>query len=188
MSRLDDHVAAVQNKLAMQQFIIALAWSSVIFVAALWLAVLLDRIFLLHLPKPTIWLYASAAAAIIASIVYAISKRPDAQNAATAIDRKLGLKEKISTALFIRRNDDPFAQAALRDAEETAQMLRINLRQHFPLSFPRPAYITFALLIAVGLSYWLIDPLDLFDRREKQHQQAEQQAKVEAAKKTVQNA
>jgi hypothetical protein len=179
MSRLDDHVAAVQNKLTLRQFIAALAWISIVFVSILWLAVLLDHIFLLHLSKPTLWLYGGIAATIIAALFDAISKRPDAQEAATAIDQKLGLKEKISTALYVRRHgDDPFAKAALRDAEETASIVSVNLGKHFPLSFPKPAYITIALLIAVGLSYWLIDPMDLFSRREKQQQQIEQQAKV----------
>jgi hypothetical protein len=188
MSRLDDHVAAVQNKLTLKQFSVALAWSSIVFVSILWLAVLLDRIFLLHLPKPTLWIYAGIAATVIAALIDAISKRPDAQQAAAAIDQKLGLKEKISTALYVRRSDDPFAKAALRDAEETASIVSLNLGKHFPLSFPKPAYITIALLIAVGLSYRLIDPMDLFSRREKQQQQIEQQAKVDSAKKQVQNA
>jgi hypothetical protein len=135
-----------------------------------------------------IWVYAGIAATIIAALVDALSKRPDPQQAAAAIDQKLGLKEKISTALHVRRSDDPFAKAALRDAEETARIVTLNLGKNFPLTFPRPAYITIALLIAVALSYWLIDPMDLFSRREKQQQQMEQQAKVEAAKKTVENA
>ena len=188
MSRLDDHVAAVQNKLALMQFIIALAWSSAIFVAVIWLAVLLDRIFLLHLPRPSIWFYAGAAAAVIASLIYAIANRPDEQRAAAAIDQKLGLKEKISTALFIRKNKDPFAQAALHDAEDTARSVSVNLGQHFPLSFPKPAYITIALLIAAGLSYWLIDPMSLFDRHEKQQRQMAEQTKIDSARKSVEKA
>jgi hypothetical protein len=188
MSRLDDHVAAVQNKLALRQFIIALAWSSVIFISIVWLAVLLDRIFLLQLPKPAIWLYAGAGATLLASLIYAITQRPDANHAAIAIDQKLGLKEKISTALIIRRSDDSFAQAAVRDAEETARSLVMNLRQNFPLSFPKAAYVAIALAIAALLSYQFIDPMNLFDRQEKHNQQVAQQAKIEDAKKTVQNA
>jgi hypothetical protein len=187
MSRLDHHVSAVQNRLALGLFLKALAWASLAFAAVAWLAVLLDRIFLLHLPKPMVWLYAGAAATALAAVIYAVVKRPGAKEAAVAIDQKLGLKEKVSTALYIRSSDDAFAQAAVRDAEATAQNIVLNLRQHFPTPFPKPAYATFAVAILALLSL-RIDPMNLFDRREKAAKAEQEQAQVEAAKENVKRA
>ncbi len=45
--------------------------------------------------------------------------RISALHAAVAIDDAAGLKERLSTALTCRRDADPFAQAAVHDAEKT---------------------------------------------------------------------
>jgi hypothetical protein len=187
MSRLDDHVSAVRNRLALRLFVVALGWSSAIYALLVLLAVLADRVFLLRLPQPMLWLYSGAAAAVVAALGYALHKRPDEHEAAIPIDQKLGLKEKISTALYIRTNKDPFAQAALRDAEETARIVVVNMRQHFPLSFPRPVFATAALVIAAMLSSKL-DPMNFFDRRATEDKRVAQQASVEQAHKTVERA
>ena len=188
MSRLDDHVSAVQNKLALGRFTYALAWGSVGFVSLVWVAVIANILTQWHPPKPMLWLYAGAAVTALASLVYAMMKRPTAREAAVAIDQKLGLKEKISTALFIRPEKDVFAQAAVRDAEETARNLVLNSRQHFPTQFPRPAYGTVTLAILTLLTWGLIEPSKLFGREEKQRQQIAQDQKIEQARKTVQKA
>lgn len=188
MSRLDDHVAAVQNRMALRIFTATLAWTATIFAAGILVGVLVDRIFLLSLPKPMIWLGGGAAATVIAAMIYAILKRPAANLAAIPIDDKLGLKEKISTALSCRNNDDPFAKAAVADAEETARQVVVNMGQHFPLSFPRPAYAAMSLALVAFLSYQYIDPMNFFNREEKQRQQQIQQQQAESVKKTIQQA
>ena len=55
---------------------------------------------------------------------YAIWRRPTKYQAAVAIDEKLSLQEKFSTALYIRPSSDPFAAAAVQDAEQTAELER----------------------------------------------------------------
>lgn len=189
MSRLDDHVSAVRNRLALARFVQALAWGSLAWSSAALLGVLVDRIFLLHPPRPQLWLYAGAALTIVSAIVYALYKRPCPREAAVAIDEKVGLKERISTALYVRpAQNDPFARAAVLDAEHTAEQVVVNLGQHFPMRFPRPVYATIVVALAAVLAYWLIDPMQLFGREEKQRQQMAQQQKIEAAKKTLEKA
>src|SRR4029434_1949984 len=121
MSRLDDHVTAVQNQLALVRFIKGLGWSSLIFAGVLWFAVVIGRAISIYPPRPLLWIYGGVGLTALAAVIYALMKRPGAREAAVAIDEKLGLKEKISTALYIRPSDDPFAQAAVKDAEETAR-------------------------------------------------------------------
>jgi len=189
MSRLDEHVSAVRNKLALARFVQALAWGSLVWSSAALLGVLVDRVFLLHPPRPQLWLWTGAGLTIVSAIAYALYKRPDPREAAVAIDEKLGLKEKISTALYVRpAQNDPFARAAVLDAEHTAQQVVINLRQHFPMSFPRPAYATIVVALAAVMAYFLIDPMQLFGREQKQRQQLAQQQKIEAARKTLEKA
>src|SRR5206468_12799599 len=118
MSRLDQHVAKVQNKLALARFIIALAWTTLGFAIVVTLVLLEQKTLRYMLPKPLWFLFGGAGAAVIVALIYAIIRRPNAKAAAVAIDEKLCLKEKISTALFMRPNNDPFAAAAVKDAED----------------------------------------------------------------------
>jgi hypothetical protein len=188
MSRLDDHVSAVQNRLALRMFISTLAWLSLVLAGVIWIAVLIDRIFQVHVPRPWTWIYAGMGAVVVGALAYAIYRRPSAREAAVPIDQKLGLKEKISTALFIRPSSDPFAQAAVKDAEQTAQQVVLKLNEHFPLTFPRPAIATCAIALAAVLSFHYIDPLNFFDRREKQQQAQIEQQKIDKARQNVEKA
>nr|MBA3273967.1 hypothetical protein [Chthoniobacterales bacterium] len=186
MSRLDHHVAAVQNKLAFDRFLHALAWTTLV-VSILGLgAVLVYEIFQVYPPKPMIWIYSALGAAVLVAIVYAIWRRPSARDAAVAIDDRLGLKEKFSTALFVRTMKDPFANAAVRDAEQTAQS--VSLRKKFPLSFPKATYGTATIVAAAFLTFWLMKPLDLFGKEKAKEKIARQEIKKQDAKKVVEQA
>jgi hypothetical protein len=137
MNRLDRHIGMVRSKLALEQFLFALGYAIAIFFAAVLVSVLIDRVFWVHLPKAIIWFWAGMGAAILAAFGYAIARQPTAHQAATFIDDKLGLKEKFSTALFVRSaagDRDPFALAAVLDANQTAD--NVSLHRRFPLSFP----------------------------------------------------
>jgi hypothetical protein len=76
MSRLDHHVSAVQNKLALARFVEALAWGCLALAGAVLLAVIVNILFMVHPPKPVLWLYGGAAAAAVGALAYALSKRP----------------------------------------------------------------------------------------------------------------
>src|SRR5688572_6911258 len=121
MSRLDQHVSAVQNKLALGKFVNALIWTCAAFALIVWVAILIDRLFWLRLPNWPIWFWSGVGAAAVAALTYAIWRRPDSLEAAVKIDEVLNTKDKFATALHVRTVNDPFAHAALLDAERTAQ-------------------------------------------------------------------
>jgi hypothetical protein len=185
MSRLDRHVAAVQNKLMLGRMLEGLAWAGLVFVALVWLAILINRLFQFALPRQEVWFWAGLAAAIVAAMVYAFVRRPDRHRAAVLIDQRLGLKEKFSTALYARPLADPFAQAAVTDAERTADS--VDLGRRFPLAFPRPAFATIAIaLVAFFTSF--MQPQDLFGREQRAARQLEEQRQVEQAREVVREA
>src|SRR5690606_32020889 len=113
MPRLDEHVTRVRNRLALGRLLDALAWASVGLAAAIVLGMIAWILVGLRPPRVDWFIYAGIAAGVIGSIAWALLKRPSAHDAAVAIDRELGLKEKFSTALYARGNPDPFAQAAV---------------------------------------------------------------------------
>ncbi len=185
MSRLDRHVAFVQNKLALTRFLHALAWSLLFYAAIVGVTIIVDKLTHFRPHHPRIWFWSGIGASVFAAFVDAIIKRPTAQSAAVAIDDRLALKEKFSTALYVRPLNDPFAQAAVRDAERTADNVSLNRR--FPVQFPRAAIGTFTVALAALLTLWL-PSMDLLGREQVINKQKQEQAKAEDARKVVQQA
>lgn len=183
MSRLDRHVRLVQGKLAFVTFLQALAWSLLAFGVAVWLFILLAKFFQIHLPRQVWFFWGGMGVAVVAAGVYAIARRPSAKEAAVAIDQRLNLHEKFSTALYIRPSQDPFAMAAVRDAERTADS--VDLHNRFPVRVPRAFAGTAAVAVAAFLTLWLVPTMDLFGREEARQQQVQAKVQQESARKKV---
>jgi hypothetical protein len=158
----------------------ALAWAGLVFAIVVWAAVMIDKMVQLHLPHPMVWFWAGLGACIAASVALTLWRKPSKRQAAVAIDEQLLLKEKFSTALYIRPSRDPFAMAAVRDAEQTAD--RVNLQSKFPIRYPKAANATIVAAILVFLTVWLVPTLDLFGV------EAGRVARSEAAKQEQQQA
>src|SRR5580658_6967465 len=131
MNRLDRHVATVRSRLTLSLVIEAWAWSALFFGVMVWLAIVTERLTDRSLPHHTALFWAGVGVSAIAAIIYGLIRMPAPQAAALAIDERLGLKERFSTALFARDAADPFSQAAVRDAEYAAD--NVSLHKRFPL-------------------------------------------------------
>ena len=153
MSRLDRHVDSVRNKMAAGTFLGALAWTLLGWAAVVWLNLLVDRFLGWRLPAWQVWLWAGLGAAVALAVAYTVWRRPSRQQAAVAIDQRLGLQEKFSTALYARPMNDPFAAAAVRDAEVTAD--NVSLHKRFPLRIPRTFAGTAAMALVALLTSFL---------------------------------
>src|SRR3954447_20063924 len=160
MTRLDRHVNTVRNKLALGTFLSSVGWALLAFAVVVWVNILVDRFLAWRLPRWGIWFFAGLGISVAAAIAYTIWRRPSRQQAAIAIDERLGLKEKFSTALYGRPMNDPFAAATVRDAERTAD--NVSLHKRFPVEFPRVMTGTFAMMIVAALTGWLLGPHPLF--------------------------
>jgi hypothetical protein len=171
MSRLDQHVRLVRNKMAFSTLLRAWAWAGILFGIVVLLTIVVIRLTQFHLPRPAIWFWGGLGAAAVAGVVYAMARRPSARHAAVAIDEKLALKEKFSTALYLRPSKDPFAAAAVRDAERTAE--QVSLHKRFPVEPPRAAWGTVGVAFAALGVAWLMPTFDLFgvQQARKVHEQ-----------------
>jgi hypothetical protein len=154
MSRLDQHVRRVQNKLMLVRFVGALARTA--FVAAIVVAIgviVWRALGYANLPPMKWWLVGVGAIAGGVGI-FAWWRRPSPVDAAVAIDERLHLDEKFSTALYARPIKSPFAQAAVADAEQTAG--KVQLHRQFPIRFPRVGYAAMAVMVvAMSLALWM---------------------------------
>jgi hypothetical protein len=184
MSRLDHHVTKVQGKMLLSGMLLALSWSLLVYGALVWLVILVSRLIGLDLPKQWLLLGIGTAVACLCAVIYSIVRKPTRETAAVEIDQRLGLKEKFSTALFLRKqSSDPFASAALRDAEMTAE--RVHLQDKFPVEFTRTWAFTFGVIVVAFLTGWLLQPMDLLGRKARAAAAAEQQQKDSEVKREI---
>ena len=186
MSRLDRHVAMVQGKLGLGRFLNALAYTVLCFVGMVWVMVVLGRVVQIYPPRPVAFVWAGAGVAVLGAVIWSLFHKPTDVAAAVAIDERLGLKEKFSTALIYRNSSDPFAAAAVRDAERTAENVSLNKR--FPLSFPVMAYWTIAAAAVLVLTVWELPTFDLFGKEAQKKQMMAEQAKRDDARHSVERA
>src|SRR5258705_4648506 len=100
MSRLDRHVAVVQSKLTLSTLLAALAWSLLFYGVAVWVVILANKVFGLHLPRPFVWFFSGLGVSVAVAAGDGLWHRPTRHEAAVAIDEQLQLKEKFSTALY----------------------------------------------------------------------------------------
>jgi hypothetical protein len=176
MSRLDRHVSTVRTRMMIGVWLRALAWAGIYYAIVVWAAILIDKLVQVHLPRQMVWFWSGLGVTVAASLGYAIWRRPSAKRAAVAIDEKLALKEKFSTALYIRQSKDPFAMAAVRDAERSAE--NVSLNKQFPVKVPKASGGTaVAAMAAVCTMMWLpsFDLLGVQANRLKKTQAAEQE-------------
>jgi hypothetical protein len=178
MSRLDRHVNTVRTKLALTTLLKSLAWSILAFVVVVLVNILVDRFLVYRLPHWVAFFWAGFGVSVAGAVAYAFWRRPSAKQAAVAIDERLGLKEKFSTALYVRSSDDPFAAAAVRDAEVTAD--NVSLHKRFPVQFPMAMLATFAVIFVTSLAT-LLDRHPLFASDDGAAKQTQAQKEKQSA-------
>lgn len=138
---------------------------AIIAAAGLWsLYWVVERAFVLNIPlMPSI-----GAAAVVALMIAAVGtylKRTTELAAAVVIDRAAGLKERVSSAVMIARDSDPYAQAAVRDAEKSAG--GIHVPSHVPVKAPPLLPWSGATLLVAILLYAFMPQLNLLAGQQK---------------------
>jgi hypothetical protein len=186
MSRLDFHVTKVQGKMLLTGMLQAVAWTLLVYAAVVWVVILVGKLFQLHLPREWVWFWSGLGVAVATGIGYAVWRRPTRQHAAVAIDERLGLKEKFSTALYVRPSTDPFAAAAVRDAEVTAE--RVHLQDKFPVRFPMTSLFAAGVGLVAFLTGVFVSPMDLLGREALKARELQEQARETDVKQEIKKA
>ena len=137
MSLLDQRIGHARRRLTNNVFMQQLS-IGILLAAGLWtLTILVVRLFALNVPLA----HGAWIAALLAALIALIGTgrlRPSALGAAVALDAAAGLKERLSTALVMRSIPDPFAQAAVGDAEKSAGRVHVpaHIRYQPPTLWP----------------------------------------------------
>lgn len=121
---------------------------------------------------------AALGAAVLVGVVWALVVRQREAAVARIVDERAGLRESLSTALCVEREQDAWSRAVVESAQEKAR--RVVVRDAIPIegprSWPMPT-VAAALLI---ITFFLMPTLDLRGKRAeaKAAAQAREELKV----------
>ncbi len=107
-----------------------------------------------------------AVAAVVGATIWTAWKRPSLLNTALEADRRLGLKERITSSLELADSDAPMVRELHADAR--TQLARLDVRREFPFATPRAIRWLAIPLVLFLLGYVLLPEFDLFNFRERQ--------------------
>jgi hypothetical protein len=184
MSRLDSHVSSVQRKLAVVTFVEWLAMSAFVLAVLAFVVVLADKA--LHIGVSRMFLWVGLGAIVVVAMVMAGVYWPSRSTAAVKIDERLNLKEKFSTALHVRGMNDPFARAVVKDAEQTAD--KVRLAGQFPVQFPRIGYVAMGVAVLSLCAWKFVPNMDLLGRQKQQEAKKQEELQIEQTKNQVKEA
>jgi len=131
---------------------------------------------------PWITVAAAAAVALAALIAYFAPRTQLAD--AIEVDQRLGLRDRLSSALSLAREDAPFAVAAVRDGERTAsdRGLPAKVAKAFAVEWPRTWWVAPVLALAAFMAAWLMPQMDLWSRSNGVEAEDVQLARDDAAR------
>ena len=158
-------VRTARRRIMMRDAVLRIASASVWAGAAL-LAVLLGcRLASAWLPvlgSPVIpWVGIGVAVASVAAWTAVRVSRPSDLAVSSVVDVKLGLHDRLSTAIAVADRSDPFARAAVEDGLRVAQdgRVRQGIPSACPIAVPRSAVVGPALVGAAVIAWLALPPI-----------------------------
>jgi hypothetical protein len=138
-------------------------------------ALMADRLFSYRL-DPRIVGITIATVLVLSGMVRLARQWWDEYDAAAKIDVHFGLKERLTTAYWLRDRDEPFASAVYRDA--IAHATQIDPRSAAQMRVPRLAVLALIPLLLLGASALFVPRMDLLHHERRAIIKAEEQQTV----------
>ena len=183
MSSMEHQVKKAQHRLWFNRWLRQWGWSA-LFAAAAWtIAWLVDRLFFPGV-LPIGWSAITALGlSVVASLIWLLLTREHALLAATALDKAAGLRERISTGLYIQpQAADPFAKAVVADAERA--IAGLSARRFIPIRWASSLSFS-SVMIAVALLSLLLPEIDLLGNKEALAAENERLSRLERVQSIV---
>ncbi len=177
MEELTRQVRRAQRRLGLQRFVAALGWClSVALVLAL-VGIVVGKFWPLGLASWH-WGVGGAALGVLAAIVWSVARGGGSLDAAVELDRRFGLKERVSSSLALspEERDSEIGQALVEDAIH--KVSRIDVGEHFRVAPNRQLLMPLVPAIAVLVVAMVVNPAAV-------QNPAKANTTTEAAKKQV---
>ncbi len=127
--------------------------------------------------------YAVAAGLVLSGVWSLIRARKPAA-VARALDERAGLKESLSTALYIERSNDPWSRAVVETASQKAR--GVNVPQAMPMESPKFWPVPVATTLGLVLVWLLMPKIDLSGKHAEQVAEIAKKQEIVAVKAEVQ--
>lgn len=161
MDQLKKQVAKARRRMTVQRFLAALGWCWFVTLLAAAIAIGVQKWLLVSIEGTrwaTWWIAGAVGAGLLLSVVWAWWTRYAELEAAMEIDRRFGLKERVSSSLALATEDvdTPAGQALVDDAQRRISRLEVDTR--FPVRLGRWAWLPLVSFAAAFALCFLADP------------------------------
>ncbi len=157
MHELELQVRRARRRLTVERFLRAAVWCLTVGLSLALGLVLLDKFRPLGL-DPRIWPVAGAGMGCLVALVWALARRATAVDAACEIDRRFGLRERVSSVLLLSEADrqSPAGQALAADAAQ--RVARVEVPEMFRVSVPRWSWLPLVPAAGVLIVATMLQP------------------------------
>ena len=195
MNEIQQQVKRARTRLVLQQFVIVLSWALFVGLIVSIVAILIPKLiavsFLQDASNASSWTWSwiggTAGCALLFSIIYCWLRSASALTAAAEVDRRFGLKERVSSAISLDENSraSEFGVALIEDANKSAK--KIDIGDEFSVQPGWRPLLPFGACLAVVVVMLfqnaLVEPVEVTE--EKEELQKRIQVAVETAKKKL---
>jgi len=161
MDELQKQVGRARRRLAVQRFVEALGWCCLATLGVALVGILVGKWWPLGVPDVA-WLGGGLGLGLLAAAGWALFSGGGSVDAAIEIDRRFGLKERISSTLALSEEErqSEVGRALLEDA--LRRVRRIEVRERMPIAPRRSLWLplipaVLALVVALGVSPAVVD-------------------------------
>lgn len=132
------------------------------------------------------WGFIGAGAfAVLGAVFWALIRRRRALKVAVELDERAGLREALSTALCVHKDQDPWARAVVETAEASAK--GVNVRRAIPFQAPPLWPVPVATGLATLLVWLFLPNFDLMGDTAKKVAAEKKQQEVVQVKTDIEN-
>lgn len=165
-----------------------LSVTATIAVTALLLAVVVERVLGLSERFAPWWRWGvigAAAFVVLGAAAWALIRRRRALGVAVELDERAGLREALSTALCVHKQEDPWARAVVETAEASAK--RVNVRQAIPFETPPMWPVPLATALATLLVWLFLPTFDVLGNKAKLVEAEKKQQEIVQVRNEIEN-
>lgn len=161
MNRIEYQVRTARRRLILGRFGRALCVTLFAALIVATLAIAVPAIWVMDVDFNTwtqYWIVGSVVAALLAAVGYALTTAPSETEVAQEVDRRFGLRERISSSMTLEERDreSDFGLALMADAEKRAAQLEIADR--FALKPTRLGWLPISLVPVLAIVLLLVEP------------------------------
>ncbi len=120
---------------------------------------------------------------VVAAIGWTWFARPRQDAVARTVDERAQLRESLSTALLIEKQNDPWSRAVVETTEQRAA--GVKLKQVLPIEAPKAWPVPVAAALALAIAWIAMPELDLFGTAKVAQEEKERQEEIRLARQEL---